>query len=134
LDVRNPGKGLFDLIGRRLANPHAEGDVFANRHVWIQRIGLEHHGDIPVLGVDVIDRSVVNGYPAFGRRFQSGDDIQQGGFAATGRPDEDKEFPIVDIDVDILQHLDAAEPLDQVTDFQRSHDFNLSPIRRSGRE
>ena len=35
-------------------------DVLAHRHMWIQRVALEHHCDVAVFGFQVVDDGVVN--------------------------------------------------------------------------
>ena len=42
---------------------------------------------------------------------QAGDDVKQRGFAAARWPDQNQEFARLDFQVDVLQHLDAAEDL-----------------------
>ena len=49
---RHPGVGLAQL--------QAEGHVVAHRHVRVQRIALEHHRDVAVLGFEVVDDLVVD--------------------------------------------------------------------------
>ena len=46
----------FDL--RNLAQRKRESHILINRHVRIERIALKHHGDIPVLGRNVVDYPV----------------------------------------------------------------------------
>jgi hypothetical protein len=49
------------------------------------------------------------------RRFQSRDDVQEGGFAAAGRTEEGNELAFPDVGVDVVQHRGAvAEALAQV--------------------
>ena len=78
-----------DLIDRRLAlgfwhfaHLQGEGDVLSHRHIRIQRIALENHGD--VAGVRCFPRDVpgVQMQTAGAGLFQTGHDIHQRAFAA----------------------------------------------------
>ena len=69
---------LVDLSLGRLAQFQAESHVVVHTHVWVQRVGLEHHGDVPVLGWDIIDDAVANPDVAFCDLFQTGQQAQGG--------------------------------------------------------
>ncbi len=43
----------LDLGRRPLRHLEAEGDVLGDRHVGEQRIGLEHHADIALVGPEM---------------------------------------------------------------------------------
>jgi hypothetical protein len=52
-DLQDPGGLAHERLslGRRdLADPHAELQVLADGHVGIERVVLEDHRDVPVLG------------------------------------------------------------------------------------
>ena len=78
-----------------------EGDVLRHRHVRIERVGLEHHGELAlgrrlaghVAAVDV-DRAAAG-------VLQPGDQPQQRGLAAARRADEDDELAVLDVEVDV---------------------------------
>ncbi|MNP51228.1 hypothetical protein D3C76_1455280 [compost metagenome] len=61
----------------------------------VERIGLEHHGDTPPGGIQIVGALVADVQIPFGDRLQPGDHAQQGGFAAAGGADEDDEFPLL---------------------------------------
>src|SRR5262249_13181780 len=101
---------------------HAEGDVLARRHGRIERVGLEHHGDVAVLGRDGIDQAIVDPDLPRRHRLQPGDHRQQGALAAARGADQGDELAVARLDVDALQHLDRAEALVQVLDGQCRHE------------
>ena len=69
-----------------------EGHVVIDRHVGIQRVVLEDHGDIAVLGREAVHSLAVDGNGARGRFLQAGDQAQGRRLAATRRPDQRQEF------------------------------------------
>jgi hypothetical protein len=70
--------------------------------VRVQRIVLENHGDIPVLGGDVVDEIVPDVQLAAGDFLQPRDHAQYGGFSAAGRADQHKEFLILNIQAQVV--------------------------------
>ncbi len=44
---------------------------------------------------------------------QAGDAVEQGRLAAAGRSEQDEELALLDIDVEVAQHLDLAEIQDR---------------------
>ena len=79
-----------------------EGDVFAHGHVRIQRIGLENHGDIPVLGVHIVAEAPVNVQFAARDFLKSCNHAQRGGLSASGRSDQNDEFLVGNFQIDSL--------------------------------
>ncbi|MCY1366625.1 hypothetical protein D9M69_535290 [compost metagenome] len=112
-----------DLGGRQLADLQAEGDVLAHAHGRVQRVGLEHHGDVPVLGAHAADVGVVDHDRAAADALQPGDAVHQGGFAAARRADQDEELAGVDLQLDVLQGVRqaAAVGLVHIAQFEGSH-------------
>ncbi len=99
----HPRYFLLDLRAGHLAHLQTEGDVVAHAHRRVQRVGLEHHGDIPILGAGITDVGAIDANLAAGDGLQPGDAVHQRGFATTGRPDQDQELTVVDLQVDVLQ-------------------------------
>ena len=94
-----------------MAQLEAEGEVVTDRHVRIERVALEDHGDVAVFRRDVVDDPLADPQRAAGDLLEAGDHAQAGGLAATGRPDEDHELPVSDVEVEVVNGHHVAEPL-----------------------
>ena len=73
----------------------------------VQSVVLEHHCDVPVLGGNVVHDAPVYDDLALGDLLKAGDHTQGGGLAAAGGADQDDEFLIRDVYVELL-HRDNA--------------------------
>ena len=89
----------------------AEGHVVEDGHVRIERVVLEHHRDVAILGRHVVDLASADRDRAAGDLLQPRDHAQQGRLAAARRADQDDEFAVLDIDIDAVDNLYAAERL-----------------------
>ena len=69
----------------------------------IERVGLEHHGDVALRRMQVVDRAAVDADLARGDRLQPGDGVEQRGLAAARRADQHEEAALLDLEVDALQ-------------------------------
>jgi len=90
LDVQNLGSLVhlaIDLVLGNLAQAQTESHVFVHGHVRIERIVLENHGDIAILGGNIVDQLVADVHFAAGDFFQTCDHAQGGGLTAAGRAD-----------------------------------------------
>ena len=79
---------LVDLLLAGPPHPEREGHVFRHAEVRVQRVRLEYHRDVPLLGRNIVDDPVIDADFAAGYRFQPGNHPQQGRLAATGRSDK----------------------------------------------
>jgi len=68
----------------------------------IERIVLEDHGDVPVLGRHLIDNPVIDADLSGADLFQSGDHAQRRRFSAAGRAHQHYELFILDINVNSI--------------------------------
>ena len=97
-----------DLILRHAPVLQTIGQVVVDRHVRIERVVLEHHGDIAIGRIDIVDEPVADLDFARGDVFQAGDHPQQGRLAAAGRTDKHDELAVGDIDGDAFDGLHIA--------------------------
>ena len=88
----------------------------------IERVGLEHHRQA-ALGrrcfghIDIVDEDATAGLV-----FQSGDETQQGGFAAARRADEDDEGAMFHREIDAGNHDSVAKRLANAFENDLAHD------------
>ena len=73
----------------------------------VQRVVLEDHRDIAVLGRHVVDELTVDVELALGDLLETCDHTQRRRFAAAGRADENDKFLVRDVEVEFL-HRDNA--------------------------
>ena len=75
-DARRRGRGVEPLAVQ------GEHDVLAHRQCGVERVELEHHGDIALLRPQPIHAPASNDHLARARTFEAGDDAQRGRLAA----------------------------------------------------
>ena len=98
----------LDLVLGRFALLQPEGQVLLHRHVRVQRVVLEHHRDVAVLGRQVVHDLATDGDCARADLLQAGDRPQRRGLAAAGRADQDHELPVLDLKVEVVHPLDPT--------------------------
>ena len=120
LASRLPLLRLFSLRRRRVmreigeevrsvaAQLQSEGQVLLDGHVRVERVVLEHHRDVPVLGRQVVDDAVADLDRAAADLLQAGDRPQRGRLAAPGRADEHHELAVLDVEAEVVDGPDAA--------------------------
>ena len=86
---------------RHLPHPQREADVLGNRHVRVQRVVLEHHGDVARARRQVVHDAVADLDLAVGDLLETGDHAQGGRLAAAGRADEHDELAVLDVEVQV---------------------------------
>jgi hypothetical protein len=97
-------------IARALAarlHAQAERHVVEHRHVAKQRVVLEHETHVALAHMHVGGVLAAEQDAAGVGRFQAGDDAQQRGLAAARRAQQRDQFAGVDVQVDVLQRVEA---------------------------
>ena len=122
--ARSLGDTRIDIGARRVAVPQTVFQVPPHRHVRVERVVLEDHGDVALRRLAVVHDSVGNCNGAFGDRFETRHHAQQRGLPAAGRPDEDDELPVGDIETDAAHGTRAARiHLADVLDLDGRHSY-----------
>ena len=106
-DLGSPLHLLLHLVLRDLPQLERELQVLLDRHMRIQRVVLEDHGDVAVLGIDVVHELAVDVELAPGDVLEAGDHAHRGGLAAARRADDDDELAIGDLKVEVVNRDDA---------------------------
>src|SRR5690606_2131116 len=88
----------LDLGLRLVAELECEGHVVAHGHMRIERVVLEHHGDVAPGRRDVIHDALTDAQRSGCDRLESGDHAQRGALSAAGRTDEDDELTVLDVE------------------------------------
>ena len=97
-----------------LTETQAERHIVINGHVRIERIALEHHGDVAVFGRDVVDAAVADVQVAAGDLLEPCDHAQRGALAAARWSNEYQEFLVADLNVEVVDGGDFAVLLGDV--------------------
>ncbi len=100
---------LGDQCFRMAGHLQAKTDILRHRHMRIERIGLENHGDTALGRADIGHVLAADRQPAFGNSFQAGNHPQKRGLAAAGRADKNTELAIGNIEIDALDDIDGAK-------------------------
>jgi hypothetical protein len=109
------------LPGRQVPHGERHGDVLARRQMRVQRIGLEHHGDVTAGRPQARDIAAVDGDAAVIGALDPGDDAHQGRLAATRRPEQGDELAGRDVQRHATQRIRRAEALAQIRDGDARH-------------
>src|SRR5262249_56457229 len=87
----------------------------------VERVVLEHHGDVALFRRHAIDDALADADFARGDVLEPRDHAQQRRLAASRRPHQHDEFAFVDEDVDAVDDLERSKGLYYVADRDRSH-------------
>ena len=86
----------------RLVQLQSERHIVEHRHVRIERIFLEYHGNIAVLRLYIVDDPAVDRKNACRDLFKPRDHAKRRRLPAARRPDKDDKFLIVDLHREII--------------------------------
>ena len=116
---------LFGLRLGELRRPQAKCDVPGNRHMRVKCVVLEHHRDVAIFRLHVVDDAVSDAdFPAT-CIFQTSDHPQRGRLSAPGRADQHHEFIVRDLQIEIGDHRMRAKPFDHFAQGNRRHALPL---------
>ncbi len=87
-----------DLGLRHLLDAQAEGDVLVDGEVRIERVALEHHGDVAVARGHVVDDAVADHDAALADVLETREHAQRGRLPAARRADEHHELAVLDVE------------------------------------
>ena len=84
-----------------MAQLQREGHVVVDGHVGVEGVVLEDHGDVAVLGGDIVDAAVADVEVALGDLLQPGDHAQRRRLAAARRPHQHQELVVNDLQIQV---------------------------------
>jgi hypothetical protein len=93
---------------RDLPQPEPEREVRGDRHVRVQRVVLEDHGEVAVLWRDVSDVPLAEYDASFRDCLEPRDQPEERRLAAAGRADEHEELTVGDLEGDVVHGLDVV--------------------------
>src|SRR5215207_9553695 len=129
---------LVDLLLLHLPQLQPERDVVVHAQVRVERVALEDHGDVAVARGDIVHDPIADLQLALADLLEARDHAQRGCLAAPGGADEDHEFSVFDLEIDVRDRagsvgIDLADvlerdlsqpnPLFQVCSYQSSYRF-----------
>ena len=92
--------GGIDFCGGFLGEHQAEGHVLAHLHVRIERVVLEHHRDVTLFGLHLINDFATDANLAPADLLKPCDHSQQRALAAARRSNQNGKFPVGDLNID----------------------------------
>src|SRR4051812_14426666 len=87
----------------------------------IERVVLEHHRNVALFRLDIVDDAIADRNGPRGDVFEPGEHPQQGRLAATGGADQHDELAIIDRNRHAVQNFKIAERLPHVANLYRRH-------------
>ena len=104
-----------------LLDAQPEADVVGHGHVREQRVGLEDHAHVALVGRQVRDVLAVDLDAARVGVLEAGDHAQRRRLAAAGRPEEGDELAALGGEDEVLDRGEGAELLLDVGQLQEAH-------------
>src|SRR5687768_2717829 len=98
----------------------------------VQRVILEHHGDVALARPKVRDLTTGDANGARRDGLQPRHHPENGRLSGPGAADEDQQLAVLDLEAEVLDDRDVAEPLDDVIEGDRRHQpFTPAPAMLS---
>src|SRR5215211_486376 len=101
-DLRGLLDALVDLVLVHLPHAEAERDVLVDGQVRVERVALEDHRDVPVLGGDVVHDALADPEDALGDVLEPRHHPERGRLAASRWADQDHELAVGDLEVHVV--------------------------------
>src|SRR4029450_10936256 len=101
-DVGRVAHALLNLGPFEFAHLQAECHVVVYAHMRVERVVLEHHGDVAVHRRQFIDHVAVDGNVAGTDRFKPGDHPERRRLATAGGSYEHHELLVADLQIDVF--------------------------------
>ena len=98
----------LDLVLREPADAQSVRHVVEHAHVRIQRVILEHHRDVAVLGLELVHHTIADRDVPGGDCLEPGHHAQERGLAAAGGTDDDDELPVRHVRGDAVDDLEVS--------------------------
>ena len=107
-DLGSGANLTVDLVLGDLLELERKRHVLVHRHIGVQSIALEHHGDVAVLGSDVVDALAIDEHIARGDVLQAGDHAHRRGLTTARRANEDDKLLVMHGEVKVLHREHAV--------------------------
>src|SRR5438034_377917 len=95
----------LDLALLHLRRLEGEGEVVIHGHMWVERVRLEHHGDVAILRAHTVHDAATDLDDAGGELLQARDAPKCRRLSAARRADENDEFAVLDLEVEVVDCL-----------------------------
>ena len=125
--VGGPGDLGRDRLFLGLLLAQGKGQVFANRHMGIERVVLKHERDIAVSRGDRGHVAAVEQDPAAGNFLEPCDAEEERAFPAARRAEERHEAAVRNLEIERVQDGRRPITLADLLDGDRAHRLNPSP-------
>ena len=116
-------------------NLESESHVFRHRHVGVEGVVLEDHGDVPVLRRNIGDITVTDQDSSIVDFFQAREHAKRGGLPAARRAHENEELAIIDGEIQSIHSRNSSSRVNATCFIKRHrrHCFLLHRQVRAGR-
>ena len=99
----------------------AEAHVLARGHVRVERVVLEHHGDVALVRLQPADVGVVEQDRAARNQLEPGDAVERGALAASGGTQEGQELAVRNREAEPIDRDHLGEALGEVLQGDAGH-------------
>jgi len=119
-----------DLRLRRASDLQAVREVLPHAHVRVERVALEYHGDVAAARCEIGDLSAADRDQAVRDLLEPRDHAQQRGLPAAGRPDQNEELAVGDLERNVVDRSHVArEQLGDVLEMDLRHGCDRTATR-----